>query len=300
MRSSPAPSAPSFAAILLLPLLLSAGIRDVHARQEAPVRVDARAEILSAEAIEAYIAQLRHAEAGLRARAACHLEDAAERLDAQGRRGIVDVLVAQLGDDAAVPMNICTGIGKRKNWGNGICDGEVSDACPGTTPGRKAAAALTDLGTYAREQIESRVDSEGVHVRLNAAWALGAIGSPQSIPALEIAVHDADPEVRNRAAWALGAIGHDRGTAPLVVLLRDEEGAVRERAAWALGAIGDDRAIDGLLDVLGDDSAEVRERAAWALGAIGDARATDGLLTLTEDENADVRKRAFWALRVIM
>jgi HEAT repeat protein len=44
-------------------------------------------------------------------------------------------------------------------------------------------------------------------VRMQAAWAIGAIGDRRASDALAAALKDASPKVRRQAAWALGAMG---------------------------------------------------------------------------------------------
>jgi epoxyqueuosine reductase len=41
----------------------------------------------------------------------------------------------------------------------------------------------------------------------NVAVALGNWGSPESVPALAVALNDVEPLIRGHAAWALGRIG---------------------------------------------------------------------------------------------
>jgi epoxyqueuosine reductase len=44
----------------------------------------------------------------------------------------------------------------------------------------------------------------------NVAVALGNLQDLRALPALEAAVHDAEPLIRGHAAWALGRIGGGR------------------------------------------------------------------------------------------
>lgn len=71
----------------------------------------------------------------------------------------------------------------------------------------------------------------------NVCVALGNRGDRASVPALDRALHDAEPLVRAHAAWALGRIG---GSAALGTLARahsDEiDASVREEIAAAIGA----------------------------------------------------------------
>ena len=49
---------------------------------------------------------------------------------------------------------------------------------------------------------------------------------------------DQDETVRMQAAWALGAIRDQRAGDALAALLKDSSPKVRRQAAWALGTIG--------------------------------------------------------------
>ena len=119
-------------------------------------------------------------------------------------------------------------------------------------------------------------------VRLNAAYALGAIGAPAQAPLLELLNTDApffdfDPVTHvSIAAHALGAVG-----APAVAPLAERLAADREHtrcwAAYALGEIGLPAAgaLPRLLAAAGDASPNVRRHALSAIGII--ATPADGV-----------------------
>jgi HEAT repeat protein len=54
--------------------------------------------------------------------------------------------------------------------------------------------------------VEQALNDADVWVRLNAAQALGKIGSTQSIEMLRQAMSDRNPNIRCKAAFALGEI----------------------------------------------------------------------------------------------
>ena len=81
-------------------------------------------------------------------------------------------------------------------------------------------------------------DEEG-RTRRRAALALGRVGLPEAIPALQQALGDAEFEVRQMAAFALGLIGDASARPALLNALKDSEPMVQGRAAEALGTIGD-------------------------------------------------------------
>jgi cyclophilin family peptidyl-prolyl cis-trans isomerase/HEAT repeat protein len=80
---------------------------------------------------------------------------------------------------------------------------------------------------------------EEARTRRRAALALGRVGLPEAVPALQQALGDAEFEVRQMAAFALGLIGDPSARPALLNALKDGEPTVQGRAAQALGAIGD-------------------------------------------------------------
>ena len=65
--------------------------------------------------------------------------------------------------------------------------------------------------------------------------ALGNLSDPAAIPALIVALEDAESLVRGHAAWALGRLGGGEARAALeVALASDTEPSVRAEARQAL------------------------------------------------------------------
>ncbi len=83
------------------------------------------------------------------------------------------------------------------------------------------------------------LNDEEARTRRRAALALGRVGLPEAIPALQQALGDAEFEVRQMAAFALGLIGDASARPALLNALKDSEPIVQGRAAEALGTIGD-------------------------------------------------------------
>jgi cyclophilin family peptidyl-prolyl cis-trans isomerase/HEAT repeat protein len=75
--------------------------------------------------------------------------------------------------------------------------------------------------------------------RRRAALAIGRVGLPEAVPALQQALSDPEFEVRQMAAFALGLIGDPSARPALLNALKDSEPTVQGRAAEALGTIGD-------------------------------------------------------------
>ena len=119
-------------------------------------------------------------------------------------------------------------------------------------------------------------------VRLNAAYALGAVGAPAQAPLLELlaadeAFYEFDPVTHvSIAAHALGAMGA-AAVAPLAERLTAAGEHTRAWAAYALGEIGRPAAgaLPRLLAAAGDPAPNVRRHALSAIGII--AAPADGI-----------------------
>ena len=129
----------------------------------------------------------------------------------------------------------------------------------------------------------SKLEEGGVVVRKNAAWALGSIGDPRAVGALNVALKDRDALVRGNAARSLGVIGDSRAVEALVRVLESEDGVVRKFVAEALGRIGDTGAVDALKKACGYD--DVCKTAAWALEEIEAKQKSTN--TEAEDDSSD-------------
>jgi HEAT repeat protein len=106
-------------------------------------------------------------------------------------------------------------------------------------------------------------------VRVAAAAALRALGSPVVRGDLVAALHEPDPFVRAEAARSLGVVGSaDEVPALAAVLSRDMTGDVRIQAAYALGRLGEDDAVPALVAALDDPHESVAFAAHWSLVAI--------------------------------
>ena len=81
-------------------------------------------------------------------------------------------------------------------------------------------------------------DEEG-RTRRRTALAIGRVGLPEAVPALQQALGDPEFEVRQMAAFALGLIGDASARPALLMALKDSDPIVQGRAAEALGTIGD-------------------------------------------------------------
>lgn len=162
--------------------------------------------------------------------------------------------------------------------------------------------------------------------RYVAAWALGEIDSPESIPALIAALEDEDAEVAryavralvrlNRkavpqllsylsaasargAAGAVRALGDIGDPAALQPLLLQAEGPSRPDVFLALGKLKAKGAETVLISGLTDPQWRNRMYAAMALGGAGTTAAVAPLRIALEDEEMVVREWAARSLEVL-
>ena len=168
-----------------------------------------------------------------------------------------------------------------------------------------AAYALGAVGEVAVPPLIAALDDEREHVREHAAYALGAVGE-KAVDALIAALGDEREHVRGFAAYALGDMGARAGAAAaaaLCALRHDPDAWVRRNAAEALGTIElhPEEAVPALAALLADEDAQVRFNAAYALAHFGPAAAaaTDALAAALRDENRYVQGHSTAALQQI-
>ncbi len=141
------------------------------------------------------------------------------------------------------------------------------------------------------KHIEKLCD-ENPNVRSDAADEIGQLGENASdaLPALSQALHDEYEPVRLNAAYALGAIGEE-AVPVLIENLVSENGQVRRKAAYGLGAVGAP-AVPALIEVLEHENDDVRVEATYALAQIGnDANpAVAALIARSKDNKVEVRR----------
>ena len=137
----------------------------------------------------------------------------------------------------------------------------------------KASGNLEKLVRMGESGIEPLAEimrnHEDDYLRMEAATALGKIGSEGVLIPLIEGLQDKDRRVQNHAATALGEMKHPGAVEPLIKALRYPDdsgtGGIRRYAADALGKIGDKRAVEPLTIALKDEIFEVRYAAAFAL-----------------------------------
>ena len=156
-------------------------------------------------------------------------------------------------------------------------------------------------GNRVSQLIETLHDASAP-ARLNAVYALGAVGEPAIDPLIETLRGTAEPAeiteepILTHAAYALSAIGESAVPALASVLNGDAAWWVRATAADTLGDIGKPaaEAVFALVHALDDPSEWVRRNSVNALGTIGEG--TEGLITALKDDHPLVRCNAVNAL----
>jgi HEAT repeat protein len=165
-------------------------------------------------------------------------------------------------------------------------------------------STIPALAAYLQKPLD---EDSGVAV----AKALGAIGHPTVVTALNGALGSSLAGVRAQAAASLRDVRAPRGAtvaasyAPLLPLVGDADANVRRQAILTIGFIGGAGKTTATPDVIaalssattGDPSAVVRKAAAWALGELKDGSARGALMQAqANDSDAFVRSIATAAL----
>jgi HEAT repeat protein len=200
-------------------------------------------------------------------------------------------------------------------------------------PWRRALACET-LGALGAERsvpvLVERLDDTRSEVRIAAARALGAIGSPVAAPRLTTVylerravptgvAYDAlrslgpsgadafrrglrseDPTIRVASCFGTAALadGGDAGAAETVarLLAEDPDIRVRTAATKALGAVGGTRPPGALIQAADDPEVHVRREAVAALGCFDDPQSVEILAAATRDPDREIALRSAEAL----
>jgi HEAT repeat protein len=109
------------------------------------------------------------------------------------------------------------------------------------SPIQHAAIELLGLrrDLHARRRLEDLFLAESVETRIVVTRALGRIGAPRSVPALQDALGDPAWQVRAQASRALGEMKVASAVPRLAPLLRDASWWVRRNSAYALAHLSD-------------------------------------------------------------
>lgn len=102
-------------------------------------------------------------------------------------------------------------------------------------------------GSEVMDMIIAGLKDEDERICVNAAKWLAMIGDLRSVEPIIVALQDKDDvHLREQAASALGVLRDKRAVVKLIAALDDESANLRQSAAWALGEIGDVQALQPL------------------------------------------------------
>ncbi len=164
---------------------------------------------------------------------------------------------------------------------------ETAAGLLGELRAREAVAKLTAYLTSARPR------------RYAAAWALGEIKDPGSIPVLIASLSDGNPGVAKASTRALINMG--KKAAPGIIgALPAASGQSRKGMLRALEDIEDTRAEDAILAVLDTEKdSAVRAAAARALSKCGTPRSFGPLQRWLEAGDTEVKVECAWSLGIL-
>jgi len=135
--------------------------------------------------------------------------------------------------------------------------------------------------------------------RYAAAWALGEIKDPASIPVLIDALSDGNVGVVKASTRALISIGR-KATPALVAALPPSSGPARKAMLRALEDIEDTRAEEVILEVLdGEKDPEIQAAAARALAKCGTAKSFVPLERWLAEGPVGVKVECAWSLGIL-
>jgi HEAT repeat protein len=122
---------------------------------------------------------------------------------------------------------------------------------------------------------------------VDAAKALGQSGASNAMePLVDLLAVGGPPGRLEVAVEALGTLGDPRAIDALEVYAGNHSPDLRRRAVKALAAIKDERVVPALLTALGDQAPDVRAAAADALAARKETKAAPRLLALVKRNDA--------------
>ena len=209
--------------------------------------------------------------------------------------------LAKEGENERVRSSAILALGSMKD------DKDAERVLMGLLDQEKSGALLADVvrslgllrSQAAAATLMKLADAGEVSVRVASVEALGRIGTPEALKAVEKAFEQKLVDrVRAAAAQALGGVGNAAYVPRLAEALKGAPGLdVRAACAEALGRLGGDAARAALIEALNQDSALVREAALRALVSIKGARLDDLLKRVLKDDDMRVAKAAEAALQ---
>jgi len=175
--------------------------------------------------------------------------------------------------------------------------GALSDPDPAIV--ETAAGLLGELRAKEAVPALTKVLTSGGERRYAAAWALGEIKDPASIPVLIDALADANVGVVKASTRALINIGR-KATPGLISALPPSSGSARKAMLRALEDIEDIRAEGVILEVLDrEKDPEIQAAAARALAKCGTARSFVPLERWLAEGTVGVKVECAWSLGIL-
>lgn len=170
---------------------------------------------------------------------------------------------------------------------------------------RVRAAAINGLAAMEDKESASLIaaklrEDKSLHVRKQAAYALGELPGSEGTSSLTGALRDKNAEVRGAAAFALGQLRDESAIEPLIVALKDKSDFVRAQSARALGRQSASQAVTVLINLISTDKdSEVKRQTALALGLIGDPAALPALRSASQSSDPHLSEAATEAIKMI-
>ena len=150
--------------------------------------------------------------------------------------------------------------------------------------------ALAAAGAASIPELTALLTNRAPDVRAAAIEALGTLGGPQAVSALQGVRNDPDPYVRLRAAVALAQAGDPDALSSVTTALNHPVADIRLTAAEAFRDNPTDLSRAAVRSALGDANPLTRAHAASLLG--DSEEGTRALLDLLNSDNPTVREEA--------
>lgn len=147
---------------------------------------------------------------------------------------------------------------------------------------------------------EKLKENTSFKVRLKAAVMLGRMGDARAVRPLCRALDDDNYVVRGAAARALGNLGHPeavQAVEPLLGLVGDEEPFVRKEVQRALERLAGERSLDYFIAALNDDDPRIRLTAVHVLAMMDSPQARLAMIPALGDSDDEVRAEAIVAVK---
>jgi HEAT repeat protein len=155
------------------------------------------------------------------------------------------------------------------------------------------------IGTVAIPRVGGLLSHRDKDIRKFAADILKMIGTPEAEDPLIRALFDENVNVAVEAAEALGSIGTQRSV-PYLAQCLEKEPWLKCAALKSLGEIDGDEALEAILAVDPESESMVLFSAVTALESIGDSRGMDFLIALLEKVNSSLESPIVQAMASIL